>query len=67
MWIYLIDVGGDEQCWKGETVQDAMSEAIKSYCTEVKELGLEQSDDSPEAQWHRTFRSCKRIGMLGNP
>jgi len=67
MWIYVIDVGGDKQCWKAETVREAMDAALKAYCEEAKEAELYDEDDPPADQWQRTFRSCEVIGRLANP
>lgn len=67
MQIYLIDIGGDKQCWKAETPQEAMDLSLAEYCREAVESGTDDSDDPPKEVWGRLFRSCERVGALANP
>jgi hypothetical protein len=65
MNVYLVDIGGDRQCWKAETPQEAMDLSLAEYVRDFKDISLD--DDPPKAVWGRLFRSCERVGTLINP
>lgn len=67
MQIYQIDIGGDRQCWKAETPQEAMDLSRDEYCRDAVETDTVVTDDPPKEVWGRLFRSCERVGTLANP
>lgn len=67
MQIYLIDIGGDKQCWKAELPHEALELSLQQYCREAVETNTADSDDPPDQVWGRLFRSVERIGTLANP
>jgi hypothetical protein len=67
MQIYLIDIGGDKQCWKAETPQEAMDLSLAEYVSASDERDLSDPNDPPKEIWGRLFRSCERVGTLANP
>lgn len=66
MNIYLIRDGGDDRCWKAETMAAAVKASEDAYMRENQPF---ENDDETERQHYRDsmLESCQLIGELGNP
>lgn len=68
MNVYLIKDGGDDRCWKAETMAEAVKASEDAYMRENQPFNNGNTDEE-ERQHYRDgmLESCQLIAELGNP
>ena len=66
MNIYLIKGGGDDRCWKAETMAEAVRASEDAY---IRENQPWENPEDEERQHYRDsmLESCQLIAEIGNP
>jgi hypothetical protein len=67
MNVYMIRDGGDDRCWKAETMAKALKASEDAYITENRvELKLSEYEERQHYQTEM-LESCTLVGELANP
>ena len=61
MNVYLIKDGGDDRCWKGEKMSDAVQAAEDAYIAELKERREQTTSAPSRPRWSRRSATTIRI------
>lgn len=67
MNVYLIKDGGDQMCWKAETMQSAVAAAEDAYVADPGNRSPDETDADMRAHYQaHLLESCQLLGELAN-